>query len=86
MLQIGIVFYDTSVAFRDDQTGSVQDAQMRGHGVLNDAQGRTNFTGGDAVRHMSDEQTEHIQPGLVAQSRERIDCGNFIYISRFMDI
>lgn len=59
---------------------------MRGHGVLNDAQGCTNFTGGDAVRRMSDEETEHIQPGLVAQSRERIDSSIFIHISRLKDM
>lgn len=53
---------------------------------MNDAQCGTNFTGGDAIRRMPDKKAENIEPGFVAQSRERIDCNHFIHISRLMDI
>lgn len=84
--EIGAIDYRAALAFAFHQTGTRKCGEMCGHGVLRHIEQPGQLTGRHAVRLMTDQKTERLQPGCLGQRGECGDRGRIFHISRLMDI
>jgi hypothetical protein len=72
--------------FGFDQARAGENGQMRGHGIVGNVDSPGDLSGGKAVRLVSDEQAEYIEPRRLGQSGECAESVIYVHMSRIIDI
>lgn len=85
-VEAGAVDDGPALPLRRNQVRPLQRRQMGRHGIVGHAEQPGDFTGGQSIGFMGDEQPEGIQTRGLGESRKGIDGAYIVHMSRLIDI